>query len=618
MADPQDAPTISLEVPPDVDPSAVAHVMFTNPRRMLVAPSHAHDVLAGRRLHRSDVKPAMARPQAALGVMNEARPFQVVDGIAVYQIRGSLSRRGGSYYYWSWQGYDEIVSAVEQALGAKDVRALLLVIDSPGGEAAGCFDATRKMRALKAAAGKPIVAYVDELAASAAYAIASTADEIIVPDTGEVGSIGVILSLFEYSKAFEIEGIKPNIITSGKLKATGHYAIEMSEAQREAVQRDIDHLAEVFAAEVVEGRGESVKQWLSLEADTRFGSAAVEAKLADAVGDLSSALARANALAGSTRRKSATSEAAVGRAALAMLRSDGASPISAELAERFAGSAEHSALCSLAATGSEPAKAMLRTLDAALSTNTTIPAEPPAPLADDSEGARAGAGVPPSPGVTNVMSNIIARSALVLALCASLSVSATTPDEELQKKLEERDKAQAQTAAEQAELFKLLGATDAASARTQIRELQLDRENLTAKLAAEKLAADKAEAERKALAEQKAKADAEEKERLIAEAHKRGLLAVSHADLLRDAAFSLDRVKAEIGKLDARGPVTGKPLAEAKDAPAASVTEKGELTWNGKTFAKLDSKELIALSKEDAELYERMLAQHQKRNPNAL
>lgn len=563
MPDPTDAPDVSLEVPSDADPSVAARAMFSNSTRFLVAPLRALDVIHGRAIQRNDIKRTQrdrAQASAELGVMNDARPFQLVDGVAVYRIRGALAREGGSYYYWSWQGYDDIVAATEQALGAKDVRALMFVIDSPGGEASGCFDAVRKIRALKEQSGKPIVAYVDELAASAAYAIASAADEIIVPDTGEVGSIGVIVSMFEYSKAFEIEGVTPNIITSGALKATGHYAIAMSDEQRAAVQRDIDQLAQLFAAEVVEGRGGTVKSWLALEADTRIGKAAIAAKLADQVGDMQHAINRASALAG-TRKAAASNKP-------------------------------------------EPAA--------------SAPSLAPSAPSLDSEGERARSDGPPSPGVSNVMSttNTVTRSLVILALCASLSVAATTPDEELQKKLEERDKAQAKIAADQAELFGLLGVSDANGARTQVRELQLCKEKLAAKEAAEKIEAERVEAERKAAAEQKAKADAAEKEKLIDGAHKRGLMSAAHAGLLRDSAFSLDRVREEIASLDKSGPVTPAPLAEAKPGNdgRAGVSSAGRPTWNGKTFEQIDTAaEMIELADSDPELHARMRADALKR-----
>lgn len=572
MPDPKDAPAVSLEVPVDTDPSTVAHVMFNNPQRMLVMPTRARDVIHGRTLTRSDVKrtQAPAGPLAAaagasttdgasLGVMNDARPFQLVDGVAVYRIRGALAREGGSYYYWSWQGYDDIVAATEQALGAKDVRALMFVIDSPGGEASGCFDAVRKIRALKESSGKPIVAYVDELAASAAYAIASAADEIIVPDTGEVGSIGVILSMFEFSKAFELEGVTPNIITSGKLKATGHYAIEMSDEQRAAVQRDINQLAELFAAEVVEGRGGTVKSWLALEADTRIGKAAITAKLADQVGDMQLAITRALSLAGTRKAASAEKPAAQ------------ASP-----------------------NPSTPSASSL-----------------------DTEGERARSDGPPSPGVSHVMSNpTVTRSVLALTLCALLAVPVSTTDEELQKKIEDHEKAQAKVAEEQKDLFELLGVSDASAARTQVRELQLCREKLVAKEEAEKLEAEKLEAERKALAEAKAKADSAEKERLIADAHKRGLLSVSHADLLRDAAFSLDRVRDEVAKLDKSGPVTPKKLDEAKPGTdgRAATNAQGRPTWDGKTFEQIDAvSAMLELADADPEHHARMREDAKKR-----
>ena len=217
--------------------------------------------------------------------------------VAIVDVRGPLAQRAWSCFgMFEGDGYDAIVVRVQAALADPKTTAVLLRIDSPGGEVAGCFEAVRAIRALKAAAGKPMVAYVDEVCASAAYALACACDAIVAPDTGCVGSIGVITCLLEESRAMDSAGITPTVISSGARKADGHPAVVLSDEARAAIQAEIDQLAEVFAAEVAIARGGDAARWRGLEAAVAIGSRALELGLADEIGGLEAAIARAKAL----------------------------------------------------------------------------------------------------------------------------------------------------------------------------------------------------------------------------------------------------------------------------------------------------------------------------------
>lgn len=230
----------------------------------------------------------------------EAPPVPYVrDGdVAVVSIEGPLAQRAWACWMFSGDGYDAIVSRVNAALADASTRAVVLRLDSPGGEVAGCFEAVRSIRAASAAAGKPLVAYCDEMAASAAYALACACDEIVCPDTGILGSIGVIFSVTEQSEALRIAGRSTAVITSGAAKADGHPALPLSKEARARYQAEVDQLADVFAGEVSAARGLSVAQVRGLEARVFLGASAVNAGLADRVGNVATALERARALAG--------------------------------------------------------------------------------------------------------------------------------------------------------------------------------------------------------------------------------------------------------------------------------------------------------------------------------
>jgi ClpP class serine protease len=239
------------------------------------------------------------------------------DGVAMVSIDGPLAQRAWSCWMFGGDGYDAIVDRVRSALANAKTSALVLKIDSPGGEVAGCFDAVRTIRALGERAGVPIVAYADELAASAAYALACAAEAIVLPDSGCVGSIGVITTVVDQTAALERNGFRVHVITSGARKADGHSAVPLSDDARAAIQAEIDYLArEVFAPEVAQARGLSVEQVMGLEAACCLGPHAVDAGLADRVGNLGSAVELARELA-TTRRSNKKMEKIKGQLGLA-------------------------------------------------------------------------------------------------------------------------------------------------------------------------------------------------------------------------------------------------------------------------------------------------------------
>jgi len=116
--------------------------------------------------------------------------YDVVEGIAIIPIQGTLVQKLGTLRpYSGMTGYDGIRACFLRALYDSEVKAICLDIDSPGGEVAGCFDLVDEIFAARGS--KPVWAILSESAYSAAYALASAADKIIVPRTGGVGSVGV-------------------------------------------------------------------------------------------------------------------------------------------------------------------------------------------------------------------------------------------------------------------------------------------------------------------------------------------------------------------------------------------------------------------------------------------
>lgn len=179
-----------------------------------------------------------------------------------------------------FDSYANIVERVRCAL-ACNAQRVVLHIDSPGGLVSGCLAAARSIHAMALTAGKPLIAYVGECATSAAYALACAADEIVVPPTGRVGSVGVVEVVPSFARQQQAAGIDVTVLTSGARKADGCPAITMSDDARAALQLGVDRMAEAFFDLVNELRPGKIKDVASLEASVYYGADAVSIGLAD-------------------------------------------------------------------------------------------------------------------------------------------------------------------------------------------------------------------------------------------------------------------------------------------------------------------------------------------------
>ena len=209
------------------------------------------------------------------------RPESVDDaGIATLLVEGPLEHRA----CW-WANYDAIEAFVEQALAAPEVRAVALKIDSPGGVAAGMGQCHRRIRALQEEHSKPVVAYVDEMACSAAYNLASACSEIWLSREAVVGSIGVILCTIDETARLEREGIAVRYVVTGRRKSDMHPGTAITDEVLRVAQRQVDKLGAHFFRAVARARGTTPEAVASLEAGVFSGKDAVAVGLADGVAD---------------------------------------------------------------------------------------------------------------------------------------------------------------------------------------------------------------------------------------------------------------------------------------------------------------------------------------------
>ena len=315
----------------------IAQRAFNTP--LLVKPSKAMAFLSGLgpritgrqlRLAGNEVAPedmAHAALPARAGILTNGlaeqyqrdgqTPFAMVDGVAVIEVSGVLVHRGAWIGQSSGQTSSEGIAA-QLAAAASDptVRGIALEIDSFGGEVAGVFDLADAIRAARLA--KPIWAFVAEHALSAGYALASQADRIILPRTGAVGSIGVVVMHADLSGQLSDAGVTVTLIHSGAHKVDGNPYAPLPDPVRARIQAEIDSIRTLFAQTVAAGRGRrlTADAALATEAECYRGTDAVAAGLADEVSDPASAFAT---FAAAVNGRGATRSARPGRPAKSQL-----------------------------------------------------------------------------------------------------------------------------------------------------------------------------------------------------------------------------------------------------------------------------------------------------------
>jgi len=189
--------------------------------------------------------------------------------------------------------YVGLTRALHAALSDPEVKAVVLDIDSPGGAVPGAQELGDEMRALRGGE-KPIIAQVNHLAASAAYWIASQADEIVVSPSGRAGSIGVYTVHEDISAALEEAGVKRTYIAAGEHKVEGNETEPLSEGALAFIEERVKRSYDRFVGAVAEGRGVSAVEVEKNYGQGRvfFAEELVSKGMADSIGTLEETLAR--------------------------------------------------------------------------------------------------------------------------------------------------------------------------------------------------------------------------------------------------------------------------------------------------------------------------------------
>jgi len=220
---------------------------------------------------------------------NGVEYFLTADGVAIVPVVGLLSAR----FDWlaalcGWTTYEGLSCTFDEIGEDYRAKAVLLDVESPGGEAAGMLDIADKIIAARAV--KPVWAVANSYAFSAAYAIAGSAGRLIVPRLCQVGSIGAVCVHLDQTGYDEQMGLKYTAIYSGARKIDGWQHAPLSDEARESMQSRIDYCRDQFAALVGRQGRLTTAEALKTEAEIYHDQPAVDAKLADAVGSFEDAL----------------------------------------------------------------------------------------------------------------------------------------------------------------------------------------------------------------------------------------------------------------------------------------------------------------------------------------
>lgn len=247
---------------------------------------------------------ARGRPSHALGIvgdplsravdMAERRGVPVLQrfgSVAVIPIEGTLVQKG------KWLGqnsgetsYEGIRAMVSRARQDATVKGVVLEVDSFGGEVAGAFETAQAIAGLSRE--KPTLAILTDFAFSAGYLMAAPTRQIVMPEGGGAGSIGVVAMHLDLSKQLEQRGVNVSLIYAGERKVDGNPALPLADDVRSEMQTRVEAIYERFLSAVGAYRGPrlSASAARATQARTYMGHAAVSNGLVDGIVDPEEAL----------------------------------------------------------------------------------------------------------------------------------------------------------------------------------------------------------------------------------------------------------------------------------------------------------------------------------------
>ena len=220
------------------------------------------------------------------------KTYRTQGSTAIISVQGSLVNRYSFLDAASgFTSYEQLKDTLLRAAADPAVSAIVLDIDSPGGEAIGAFEAADVVR--QVSEKKPVTAVANGMCCSAAYAIASAATTIVAAPSSVIGSIGVVLLHTDVSAAMHAAGVKPTLIHAGARKIDGNPYQPLTDDVRGELKAEVERFHDLFVDTVAKGRPITPDAIRATEARTFLGADAVKNGLADVVGSFETGLAGA-------------------------------------------------------------------------------------------------------------------------------------------------------------------------------------------------------------------------------------------------------------------------------------------------------------------------------------
>ncbi|HSI33287.1 MAG: signal peptide peptidase SppA [Phycisphaerae bacterium] len=219
--------------------------------------------------------------------------------IAIIEVEGMLmNMRTGGLLQPQENGVSRFTQAMEAAARDPGVKAVVLRVNSPGGTVTASDIMYETVQRFKKETGKPVVASLQDVAASGAYYVACGADRVIAHPTSIVGSIGVIFNTFTIEGTLAKIGAKSEVVKSGPLKDMGSPFRELDPESRKVMQGMVDEYYKRFVGVVTTHRKLNGEGTLKIATDGRVfsGDRAAELGLVDRTGLLDDAIAEAKSL----------------------------------------------------------------------------------------------------------------------------------------------------------------------------------------------------------------------------------------------------------------------------------------------------------------------------------
>lgn len=259
--------------------------------------------LRGDKIDIASVEAKIGRP-----LNSQQLRYFIQDGVAILPIEGVIAKRMNLFSSISSGSSSELIARdLRDIMNDPVAHSVILLIDSPG----GTVDGTQLLADVVSDAEKPVVALASGTMASAAYWIGSAAKAVYIADgTTAVGSIGVVATHTDVSKAEEARGVKTTEIFAGQYKRIASNYAPLSKEGRQTMQDQVDYTYSLFVSAVAKHRGVSTDTVLEKMADGRIfiGQQAIDAGLVDGVSTLDDLVVKLN-----RDRESGLSRAGVAR-----------------------------------------------------------------------------------------------------------------------------------------------------------------------------------------------------------------------------------------------------------------------------------------------------------------